>query len=503
MDRIADAHAAAVVDRDPAGAAGRVEQGVEQRPVGDRVGAILHALGFAVGRGHRAGVQMVPADHDGRFDFAFAHQPVELQAHFGPLAVLEPADAGGQPLEAHFLAGFFNPAHQAFLVREGFDDGLIGDGDVVRVAREGRPAEWSGTPTEKGPDEGGHEARNAEGLLHAAMVGHLTAQVVAVVEDDGTQFLQLQHGLDVPLHGVEHGLFVAFWVFFAEGGRRLHGVAGRNVAVAQVVGGRLVGDHVGHDAPAHQLGQHVGDVAQQAHRERLAALPRPEDQFERFVEVRAHAVEVARADAALDALRIDLDAQEGGFVHGGGQWLGPAHTTQARRYHQSAFQRAAEVLARTFGERLVGALQDALGADVDPGAGRHLAVHGQAQRLQPPEFVPGGPAGDQVAVGDEHARGQFVRAEYAYRLAALHEQRLVVFQALERLDNLVEAGPVAGGLAGAAVDDEFFGFLGDLRAQVVHQHTEGGLLMPALAVQRGAARGANGDRRRLHGDRVS
>ena len=64
----------------------------------------------------------------------------------------------------------------------------------------------------------------------------------------------------------------------------------------------------------------------------------------------------------------------------------------------------AEVGPSRLGEGLVGALKDALGADVDPGPGRHLAVHHQAAALQVPEVLPGGPVRHQVGVGDEHAR---------------------------------------------------------------------------------------------------
>ena len=91
-------------------------------------------------------------------------------------------------------------------------------------------------------------------------------------------------------------------------------------------------------------------------------------------------------------------------------------------------ERAAEVLARGLGEGLVGALQDPLGADVDPGAGRHLAVHHQALAVELVEVLPGGPGGHEHRVGDEHARRVGVGAEDAHRLAGLHEQRLVVLQ---------------------------------------------------------------------------
>ena len=90
-----------------------------------------------------------------------------------------------------------------------------------------------------------------------------------------------------------------------------------------------------------------------------------------------------------------------------------------------AGERAVEALGRDGGERLVGALQDALGADVDPRAGGHLAVHRQAELLEAAELLPVGPVADQVGVGDQHARRPLVRAHHADRSPALHEQRLV------------------------------------------------------------------------------
>lgn len=47
--RVAHPYPAAVVQRDPGGAAGDVEHGVEQRPVADGVAAVHHRFGFAVG----------------------------------------------------------------------------------------------------------------------------------------------------------------------------------------------------------------------------------------------------------------------------------------------------------------------------------------------------------------------------------------------------------------------------------------------------------------------
>ena len=144
----------------------------------------------------------------------------------------------------------------------------------------------------------------------------------------------------------------------------------------------------------------------------------------------------------LDAARIDLDAEERGAVHGGGQRLGPAHAAQAGGERRSGpAEVAAEMPAGTGGERLVGALQDALRADVNPAAGRHLAEHRQAHRFQPAKFFPRRPLRHQQAVGDQHARGQFVRADDADRLARLHQQRFVVVELAQRGDDGVEVLP--------------------------------------------------------------
>src|SRR5579883_860129 len=89
-----------------------------------------------------------------------------------------------------------------------------------------------------------------------------------------------------------------------------------------------------------------------------------------------------------------------------------------------------------------------------------------------------GPAADQVGVGDQNARGGVVRLEDAHRFAGLDKQCFIV---AEGADDGFKGRPIARGPAGAAVDDQIFGFFGDLGIEVVHEHTEGGFLMPAPA----------------------
>ena len=190
----------------------------------------------------------------------------------------------------------------------------------------------------------------------------------------------------------------------------------------------LVGDDVDLHAAPQQLRQHGRAVADQPDRQRaplgLGALTAGD----RVVEVVGHLVEVAVLDAALQARRVDVDDQADAVVQRDGERLRAAHAAAAAGDGERAGERAAEALGGDGGERLVGALQDALGADVDPRAGGHLAVHRQAELLEAAELRPGRPVADEVGVGDQHARRPLVGPHDADRLAGLHEHRLVVAQ---------------------------------------------------------------------------
>ena len=99
VQAVADADAAAVVEADPGRARGRVDQGVEDRPVGDGVGAVAHGLGLAVRAGHRAGVEVIAADDDRRRHLARRDELVEAKPGLRAIAVAEPADARGEALD--------------------------------------------------------------------------------------------------------------------------------------------------------------------------------------------------------------------------------------------------------------------------------------------------------------------------------------------------------------------------------------------------------------------
>ena len=256
----------------------------------------------------------------------------------------------------------------------------------------------------------------------------------------------------------------------------------------RVVRRGLVGDDVDVETATQQLGQHVGAVVPKADAQRAALGLGREHSPHGFVEVVGPLVEVALLDAALEPARVDVDHEYDAAVHRDRERLRAAHAAAAAGDRERAGQRAAEALLGDGGEGLVGALDDALGADVDPAAGGHLAVHGQPEVLEAAELGPVGPVGDQVAVGDEHARRPLMCAHDADRLARLHEHGLVGFQRLQRAAERVERLPAACSSAGAAVDHEVVGVLGDLRVEVVLQHAQRGFLLPAEGGQLEAAR---------------
>ena len=253
------------------------------------------------------------------------------------------------------------------------------------------------------------------------------------------------------------------------------------------MGRGLVGDDVDGRAAGEQGREDVGRVAEQADGQGLVLVPGGDRAADGVVDIIGLLVEVAVLDPPGDPGLVAVHADGHAAVHGDGQRLRAAHAAESGGQRDRAGQRAAEALGRDGGEGLVGALQDALGADVDPRARGHLAVHGQAELLQAAELLPGRPLRDQVGVGDEHPRRPLVRAEHADRLAGLDEQRLVLVEALQGPDDRRVGVPAPGRAAGAAVHDELVGVFGHLGVEVVHQHAHRALGGPALAAELGAA----------------
>ena len=491
VQRATHADAAAVVERHPGGTRCGVHQRVEDGPVGDRVGAVLHPLRLAVRRRDRAAVEVVAADHDRRLQLTGAHHLVELQPGQVALAVPQPADARRQSLELHALPRHGDPLPEPLVVGEELEDRPVGRGDVGRIARERSPAERPLALAEQRPDVRRDEAGELERPVVAALA-RLVADRVAVVEDLGPGVLELHHRPHVRGHRSLRVLGEAGRIAVGIVVPVLEGDPDREIRQG-VVGRGLVGDDVDRRLQLEQRREQLGGVAEDADRQRPPLVPSPYGARHGVLERVRLLVEVPVLDPPRDARLVDVDADRDPVVHGHRERLGTAHAPEPGGQGDGAGQGAAELLVRHGRERLERALQDPLRADVDPRAGRHLPVHDQTHLVELAELLPVGPVADQVRVRDQHPRGPLMGPHHADRLAGLHEQRLVVLEFAQAGQDRVVRLPRARGLAGAAVHDEVLGSLGDLGVEVVHQHPQRGLGLPRLGGQLGAVGGVDGE----------
>ena len=428
VEGLAHTDSAAMVEGDPGGSGGGVEHGVQEGPVGDGVGAVFHGFGFPVRGSYGTAVEVVAADGDGGFEFAGGDEFIDGDAEFSAFAVSQPADAGGESLEADFFAGHPDPAAEGLVVGELFEDEFIGTGDIVGIAGEGYPSEGAFTFTEEGPDVGRDESGEGESFGVAGFFS-LSAEVVAVIEDDRSAFLQFNHGLAVENHrSIGHAnVFIRigipqFKCFFV-------GDAVGDVAVQFVVGGGLVGDDVGDDAFFDEGGEDVGAVSEESDGQGAFIFLGCKGQGDGFVEVGFHDVEVLSFEAPPDAVFVNFDTDTDAVVHGDGHRLRSAHAAEAAG--EGDFSRKighTEIFFSKGGEGFVGSLEDALGTDVDPGPGGHLAEHHEALFVQFTEVFPGGPVADQVGISDEYPGGVGMGAEYAHGFSGLDEESFVGFE---------------------------------------------------------------------------
>ena len=383
-----------------------------------------------------------------------------------------------------------DPRAKVHIVRKEFEDERVGARDVRGITRERRPAKGAFPLGKKRSDIFGHKARNRKRVGEACVERHGT-EVVPIVEGDGSAILHGPHGTHM-LHSTCSGTpNVVVGIRNPQLSRLIHRQAVGDVSIQHVVGAGLIRDDVGGHAASHELGQNIRGVANKADRKRSSSglcLTNPAD---RFVERCRHATTVARGESLLDSSGIDLDAQDRRTLHRSGQRLGATHSTQSRRQDKPAGERTAEMPLSDAAERFVRTLHDPLRANVDPRSRSHLPIHRESGAFQLAELLPCRPSPDEVGVGNENARGMRVRAKHGDRFAALDEQGLIVLEHTQRLDDGVEALPVARGLPCTAIHNQIPRPLGDLGIEVVHQHAQGGFLRPALAADRTAARRAH------------
>ena len=117
-------------------------------------------------------------------------------------------------------------------------------------------------------------------------------------------------------------------VAFSQIRRLLDGQRRRDIAAQRIMRGGLVGDDVRREATADELRIDLGGIAANADRDRRLSLPSLLGELNRFIEAPGRLVEIARLEAAVDAVLIDLDDQRDAVVHAHREWLGAAHAAK-------------------------------------------------------------------------------------------------------------------------------------------------------------------------------
>ncbi|MNE14649.1 hypothetical protein D3C80_1075370 [compost metagenome] len=172
------------------------------------------------------------------------------------------------------------------------------------------------------------------------------------------------------LHRGAGGDFDRFWIAFALGLGLLNGPADRQVTVARVMCGGLVGNDIGTRAtglhPLDQFRKDFRGIAEQADRFGFA-LGRPfGDQRKRFIQRLCLGIDVTGAQAKIDAGLVAFDRKAAGAGHDGGERLGAAHAAESTGQDPLALEAAVIMLAASLDKGFVGTLHDALRADIDP-----------------------------------------------------------------------------------------------------------------------------------------
>ena len=405
-------------------------------------------------------------------------------------AEADPADARRQALEADPLARHVQPVVQMRVLREDLLHLGVGFVNILRIARQGGPAEGADAAAEKRADIGGHETGEGKGVFQPLFQRDL-ADVVAIVERGHARVPEIDHRGDMHLHAGAGGFLDGLGIALALVAPLGHRPALRQIAVHGVMRAGLIGDDIGMHAAADQLGEDIGGIAQKGDRLGLARLGPALDHLQRLVQRLGLFIDIAGAQAEIDAVGVAFDREAAGAGHHGRQRLRAAHAAEAAGQNPASLEVAIVMLAACLDKGLVCTLHDALAADIDPAAGGHLAIHRQTLFIELVEMIPSRPMRHDVRVGDQHPRRVLVRLKYAHGLARLHQQRLVLFEILEAGHDGVEIVPCARGAPDAAINDKLMRVLGHIGMQVVHQHAHRRFGHPAFRRDVGAGGGVD------------
>ena len=200
--------------------------------------------------------------------------------------------------------------------------------NIGRLTGKRGPAERAAAFAEKRANVSRHEAGKIVSVLHA-LLEREGADIVAVIKSHRAHFLQREHRFHVARDGIERALFVGSGIGLAHLSGLRYVQALRNVSADGIVRAGLIGEQVGHDAAARELGNYVRAISSEPHGSGFALAHGIFQNAEGFVEVVDHHVAVARFHAALDAFGVHIDSQERRAVQGCGQRLRATHPPHA------------------------------------------------------------------------------------------------------------------------------------------------------------------------------
>ena len=204
----------------------------------------------------------------------------------------------------------------------------------------------------------------------------LRANVVPVIESDRARLLQREHRLDVHRHRPHRSLDVFVRIFRAQRDRFRERHSVRHIAVERIVRAGLIGQNIGNDAASHHFRQDIRAIADQPDRKRCRSLRACSISSQRFIERCARSCRNSRSAIASRSARDRLRSpRKTRAVHRRGERLRAAHAAQPAGDNKFSLERSAEMSFGRGGESFESSLHDSLAADVDPRAGRHLAVH--------------------------------------------------------------------------------------------------------------------------------
>ena len=336
----------------------------------------------------------------------------------------EPGDARGQSLEGDVGAREANPALKRGVVREAFQQIGVDGGDVLRVVGQRHPAVRADRLAKERAEEGFGENRDVEGVGDTGAF-RLGADEVAVVKDYRAALLQGEHRFDVLFDAGEARCHQLLRAILAPVAHRLQRHPGGDVAVDEVVRRGLVGDDVRGHAARDQFRVNIGGIAAEADGKRLAAGAGGVNQGKRFIERRRLPLQIAVFQALGDARRVGLDDENRRARHHACERLRAAHAAETGGQNEFPGEGIVEMLAGNLHEDFKRALNDALRADVLPGASGQPAPADEAFVLQVVEDFRLRPLPDHIAVRHDDQRRVHVRFHHANRLAGLNQQGFV------------------------------------------------------------------------------